>query len=155
MATQVKDKEAFQRLNFLYQAAHCVLAQNPENVELARFYCHTERMISKRLVLRQDPSVKRTICKRCSSLLIPGITSTVRQKKRRGQRQTVVRCLSCGVTKRFLSNPNYKLWCEQPEALLENQSKPDQLDKNPVTQQHQMKENGSSSKADDGKKSTS
>ncbi|XP_053563530.1 ribonuclease P protein subunit p21 isoform X2 [Bombina bombina] len=123
MSSQIKDKEAFQRLNFLYQAAHCVLAQNPENVELARFYCHTERMISQRLVLRQDPSIKRTICKRCSSLLLPGVTSTVRQKKHHGQRRTVVRCLSCGHTKRFLNNPNYKLWCDQPQALLENQPK--------------------------------
>ncbi|MEE6470079.1 hypothetical protein FKM82_008852 [Ascaphus truei] len=94
-------------------------------------------MIGKRLVLRQDPSVKRTICKRCSSLLVPGITSTVRQKKHYGQRQTVVRCLSCGLTKRFLSNPNYKLWCEQPEALLENQPK---TDKNPGSQQNLPKE---------------
>ncbi|XP_041438232.1 uncharacterized protein LOC108707523 isoform X2 [Xenopus laevis] len=53
MTTQMKDKEAFQRQQILYQAAHCVLAQNPDNVELARFYCHNDRMISKRLVLRQ------------------------------------------------------------------------------------------------------
>ncbi|XP_077180836.1 ribonuclease P protein subunit p21 [Paroedura picta] len=116
----IKDKEAFQRLSFLYQAAHCVLAQNPENQELARFYCHTQNSISRRLVLRQDPSVKRTICKSCFSLLIPGVSSTVRQRKRRNQRWTVVRCLNCGLTKRFLSNPDYKLWSEQPEALLEN-----------------------------------
>ncbi|KTF85511.1 hypothetical protein cypCar_00040862 [Cyprinus carpio] len=62
------------------QAAHCVLAQNPENIELARFYCFTQKTISKRLVLRQDPSVKRTVCKKCCALLIPGVTSTVRQK---------------------------------------------------------------------------
>ncbi|XP_026541681.1 ribonuclease P protein subunit p21 [Notechis scutatus] len=118
----IKDKEAFQRLNFLYQAAHCVLAQNPNNQELARFYCHTQNIISRRLVLRQDPSVKRTICKSCFSLLIPGVTSTVRQRRRRHQRWTVVRCLNCGLSKRFLSKPDYKLWSEQPEALLENQA---------------------------------
>ncbi|XP_034277595.1 ribonuclease P protein subunit p21 isoform X2 [Pantherophis guttatus] len=118
----IKDKEAFQRLNFLYQAAHCVLAQNPNNQELARFYCHTQNNISRRLVLRQDPSVKRTICKSCFSLLIPGVSSTVRQRKRRHQRWTVVQCLNCGLSKRFLSNPDYKLWSEQPEALLENQT---------------------------------
>nr|XP_020667940.1 ribonuclease P protein subunit p21 isoform X1 [Pogona vitticeps]XP_020667941.1 ribonuclease P protein subunit p21 isoform X1 [Pogona vitticeps] len=145
----LKDKEAFQRLSFLYQAAHCVLAQNPENQELARFYCHTQNSISRRLVLRQDPSVKRTICKACFSLLVPGISSTVRQRRirdgggfknptstlgstrskgskqlnseRRNQRWTSVQCLNCGLTKRFLSNPEYKLWSEQPEALLENQ----------------------------------
>ncbi|XP_015284796.1 PREDICTED: ribonuclease P protein subunit p21 [Gekko japonicus] len=116
----MKDKEAFQRLSFLYQAAHCVLAQNPDNQELARFYCHTQNSISRRLVLRQDPSVKRTICKSCFSLLVPGVSSTVRQRKRRNQRWTVVRCLNCGLTKRFPSNPDYKLWSEQPEALLEN-----------------------------------
>ncbi|KAE8625262.1 hypothetical protein XENTR_v10006209 [Xenopus tropicalis] len=111
-------------------------------------------MISKRLVLRQDPSVKRTICKKCSSLLISGVTSTVRQKKLRGQRKTVVKCLTCGLTNRFLSNPNYKLWCEQPEALLENQPKTDQ-DKNPVHQKKLSKEKGSSVKVTDEKKQVS
>nr|XP_034963149.1 ribonuclease P protein subunit p21 [Zootoca vivipara] len=120
----IKDKEAFQRLSFLYQAAHCILRQNPENQELARFYCHTQNSISRRLVLRQDPSVKRTICKSCFSPLIPGVSSTVRQRKRRHQRWTVVRCLTCGLTKRFLSNPDYKLWSEQPEAFLEKQMPP-------------------------------
>uniref|UniRef100_H2ZWW6 Ribonuclease P/MRP subunit p21 n=1 Tax=Latimeria chalumnae TaxID=7897 RepID=H2ZWW6_LATCH len=123
MAAYIKDKDAFLRLNFLYQASHCVLAQNPENVELARFYAHTQRTVSKRLVLRQDPSVKRTICKKCSSLLVPGVTATVRQRKvSQRQRVTVVRCLCCGLTKSFHRNPNYKLWAEQPEAQLENQS---------------------------------
>uniref|UniRef100_A0A8C1SKZ5 Ribonuclease P 21 subunit n=1 Tax=Cyprinus carpio TaxID=7962 RepID=A0A8C1SKZ5_CYPCA len=148
MAGNIKDKEAYQRLNFLYQvgefmcqiisispnllvmfsddgsqAAHCVLAQNPENTELARFYCLTQKTISKRLVLRQDPSVKRTICKKCCTLLIPGVTSTVRQK--RGpmrRRKTIVRCLSCGVTKQFPNNPKHKLWVDQAEAQLENQT---------------------------------
>ncbi|XP_038668710.1 ribonuclease P protein subunit p21 [Scyliorhinus canicula] len=118
MMTGVKDKEAFQRLNFLYQAAHCVLAQNPENEELARFYAYTQRTISKRLVQRQDPSVKRTICKCCSSLLLPGLTATVRQRKR-AQRVTIVRCLTCGVTKRFPRKPGYSLWAERPEAQLQ------------------------------------
>ncbi|XP_017548818.1 ribonuclease P protein subunit p21 [Pygocentrus nattereri] len=126
MAGNIKDKEAFQRLNFLYQAAHCVLAHNPENVELARFYCFTQKTIAKRLVLRQDPSVKRTICKRCCSLLIPGVTSTVRQKRGpRRQRVTVIRCLSCGLTRRFPNNPKHQLWVDQPEAQLENQPQPE------------------------------
>ncbi|KAM3847522.1 ribonuclease P protein subunit p21 isoform 2-T3 [Vipera latastei] len=78
----------------------------------------------RKLVTRshRDPSVKRTICKSCFSLLVPGISSTVRQRKRRHQRWTVVQCLNCGLSKRFLSNPGYKLWSEQPESLLENQT---------------------------------
>ncbi|XP_076847741.1 ribonuclease P protein subunit p21 [Brachyhypopomus gauderio] len=125
MAGNIKDKEAFQRLNFLYQAAHCVVSQDPDNTELSRFYCFTQKTIAKRLVLRQDPSVKRTICKKCYSLLIPGVTSTVRQRRgSRRQRMTVVRCLNCGLTKSFQNNPSHQLWVDRPEAQLENLSQP-------------------------------
>ncbi|CDQ91622.1 unnamed protein product [Oncorhynchus mykiss] len=127
MAANLKDKEAYQRLNFLYQAAHCVLSQNPENVELARFYCFTQKTIAKRLVLRQDPSVKRTLCKKCCSLLVPGVTATARQRRiKYRNRMTVLQCLSCGQSKRFLNNPKHRLWVDQYEAQLENQSQPEQ-----------------------------
>ncbi|KAL1251445.1 hypothetical protein QQF64_019241 [Cirrhinus molitorella] len=148
MAGNIKDKEAYQRLNFLYQAAHCVLAQNPENIELARFYCFTQKTISKRLVLRQDPSVKRTICKKCCALLIPGVTSTVRQKRgQRRQRKTIVRCLSCGLTKRFPNNPKHKLWVDQPEAQLENQTSQDAGPSSKSTTQEKKSDTGSASTA--------
>ncbi|KAE8294546.1 Ribonuclease P protein subunit p21 [Larimichthys crocea] len=124
---QIKDKEAYQRLNYLYQAAHCVLSQNAENVKLARFYCFTQRTIARRLVLRQDPSVKRTLCKKCCSLLIPGITATVRQRRKNSKtRFTVMRCLSCGQSKTLLNNPDHRLWVDQPEAQMEQRKQPDQ-----------------------------
>ncbi|XP_041646606.1 ribonuclease P protein subunit p21 [Cheilinus undulatus] len=130
MAALMKDKEAYQRLNFLYQAAHCVLSQNPENTELARFYCFTQKTITKRLVLKQDPSVKRTICKRCCSPLIPGVTATTRQRRnKRKTRFTVMRCLSCGQSKTLLNDPEYSLWVDRPEAQLENQKQTDQVPK--------------------------
>uniref|UniRef100_F7FDC6 Ribonuclease P/MRP subunit p21 n=1 Tax=Monodelphis domestica TaxID=13616 RepID=F7FDC6_MONDO len=130
MAGQVKDKEAFQRLSFLYQAAHCVLAQNPENQALARFYCHTERTIGKRLVLRhplsvlasRDPSVKRTLCRGCSSLLVPGLTCTQRQRRHLGQRWTVQTCLTCHRSRRYLNDPKHQLWGDRPEAQQGNQA---------------------------------
>ncbi|XP_061634819.1 ribonuclease P protein subunit p21 [Phyllopteryx taeniolatus] len=125
MSAQVKDKEAYQRLNYLYQAAHCVLSQNPDNVELARFYCFTQRTIARRLVLRQDPSVKRTICKKCCSLLIPGLTATTRQQRKRGKKSrfTVLRCLSCKQSKTLLNDPDYCLWQDRPEAQAQPQQK--------------------------------
>ncbi|XP_068817271.1 ribonuclease P protein subunit p21 isoform X1 [Capricornis sumatraensis] len=122
MAGPVKDREALQRLSFLYQAAHCVLAQDPENQALARFYCHTERTIAKRLVLRRDPSVKRTLCRGCSSLLIPGLTCTQRQRRCKGQRWTVQTCLTCQRSQRFLNDPRHVLWGDRPEAQLGNQA---------------------------------
>uniref|UniRef100_A0A8C9CKB5 Ribonuclease P/MRP subunit p21 n=1 Tax=Phocoena sinus TaxID=42100 RepID=A0A8C9CKB5_PHOSS len=148
MAGQVKDREAFQRLSFLYQvsprrrthreaaqcggppltafpqAAHCVLAQDPENQALARFYCHTERTIAKRLVLRRDPSVKRTLCRGCSSLLIPGLTCTQRQRRCKAQRWTVQTCLTCQRSQRFLNDPRHLLWGDRPEAQLGSQADP-------------------------------
>ncbi|XP_026201194.1 ribonuclease P protein subunit p21 [Anabas testudineus] len=126
MALQLKDKEAYQRLNYLYQAAHCILSQNPENVELARFYCFTQKTIARRLVLRQDPSVKRTLCKKCCSLLIPGVSATTRQRRKRSKSHfTVMRCLSCGQSKALLNNPDYCLWVDRPEAQLQQQKQPD------------------------------
>ncbi|XP_034036364.1 ribonuclease P protein subunit p21 [Thalassophryne amazonica] len=126
MAINLKDKEAYQRLNYLYQAAHCVLSQNPQNVELARFYCFTQKTIARRLVLRQDPSVKRTLCKKCCCLLIPGITATSRQRRKNSKtRFTVVRCLSCGQTKMLLNNPDHCLWGDRPEAQLQHNNQPD------------------------------
>ncbi|KAL7396482.1 hypothetical protein ABVT39_006493 [Epinephelus coioides] len=75
---------------------------------------------------RRDPSVKRTLCKKCCSLLIPGVTATTRQRrKKRKTRFTVVRCLSCGQSKTLLNDPDYCLWAERPEAQLENQKQPD------------------------------
>ncbi|XP_070579779.1 ribonuclease P protein subunit p21-like [Ptychodera flava] len=110
----VPNREAFQRMNFLYQAAHCTLVHNPDNVELARFYITTMRTIAKRLVLRIDPSIKRTICKKCNSLLVPGVTATVRMRAKREQ-HLVVACLSCKAVKRFLAREGYQLWSEKTE----------------------------------------
>ncbi|XP_060887965.1 ribonuclease P protein subunit p21 [Labrus mixtus] len=125
MAGNLKDREAYERLNYLYQAAHCVLSNNPENAELARFYCFTQKTITRRLVLRQDPSVKRTLCKNCSSLLIPGVTATTRQRRKNKKTSfTVMRCLNCGKSKRLLNNPDYSLWVDRPEAQLENPKQP-------------------------------
>lgn len=132
MAGNLKDKEAYLRLNYLYQAAHCVLSQNPENVELSRFYCFTQKTIARRLVLRQDPSVKRTICRKCCSLLLPGITATSRQRRtKRKNRFTVIRCLNCGQSKKLLNNPEHHLWVDKPEAQQVNNPQPGQSSKEP------------------------
>lgn len=39
-------------------------------------------------------------------------------------RFTVVRCLSCGQTKKLLNNPDYCLWVDRPEAQMEQQRQP-------------------------------
>ncbi|KAK2179318.1 hypothetical protein NP493_498g00010 [Ridgeia piscesae] len=107
--------EMFTRINFLYQAAHRVLLESPNNTGLVRFYAYTLRSIAMKNVLRLDPTIKRTLCKKCSMLLIPGVTATVRHRGHK-QRHTVVTCLECNVSKRFVTSSTHTLWCEQEEA---------------------------------------
>ncbi|XP_028415927.1 ribonuclease P protein subunit p21-like [Dendronephthya gigantea] len=108
------NKEAYTRMNFLYQASQTVLMENPQNVELSRFYIFTMKNIGQKLLCKIDPSIKRTVCKYCHSVLIPGVTSTVRVRGKR-EKHVVVTCLDCGTLKRFNTRKNYQLWCEQQE----------------------------------------
>ncbi|NXT29421.1 RPP21 protein, partial [Syrrhaptes paradoxus] len=110
------------------QAAHWVLPHSPA---LARFYCSTQRGAARRLVLRMAPSVKRRMCRRCCSLLLPGSGGCVRLRGEAGggsggppgggcggegaelsptrvpfagggQPRTVLRCRKCGRGRRYL-----------------------------------------------------
>ena len=106
ISNKIPHKDAIERMNYLYQIAHEALRL--KNESLARFYMYTMMTISKRLVIRLDPSIKRTICKHCHSLLVPGITMRVRVSSNR-ETHIVQTCLYCKNQKRFLARPNYKL----------------------------------------------
>ncbi|KAL8576620.1 hypothetical protein ACOMHN_025095 [Nucella lapillus] len=107
-------KESFQRINYLYQAAYLCLQQSPPNPEQSRFYIHTLKTVAEKHVIRLHPEIKRSICKKCYTLLVPGITSTCRTKKK-GE-NAVISCLHCGSVKSFPWKKNYQLWVEKPEA---------------------------------------
>ena len=117
----IANREAYNRMNFLYQASHEVLRKNPENLELSRFYTFTMKSIRQKLLCKMEPSIKRTICKYCHSVLIPGLTSTVRVKGKR-ERHLVVRCLDCGTLKRFNTQKDYQLWGEQEQDKIQEQA---------------------------------
>ncbi|XP_031567119.1 ribonuclease P protein subunit p21-like [Actinia tenebrosa] len=110
--TLAANKDAFTRINFLYQAASITLATNPRNTGLVRFYMNSLTSVAQKNVLRLDPSIKRTVCKKCHSLLVPGVTCKVRTKAKR-ECHVVVTCLCCKKVKRFLSREDYALWSEQ------------------------------------------
>eukprot|EP00041_Stephanoeca_diplocostata_P038558 m.1527757 g.1527757 ORF g.1527757 m.1527757 type:complete len:207 (+) comp25235_c0_seq5:10-630(+) len=107
---QLPNRDAFTRMNFLYQAAHFSMGLNKDDTDgdLARFYITSMKTIAKRLVLRAGSSVKQTICKKCNTPLIPGQSCRTRVY---GNRQThlVITCTSCGTFKRYPLRPNYKL----------------------------------------------
>ncbi|KAA1064589.1 hypothetical protein PGT21_008755 [Puccinia graminis f. sp. tritici] len=63
---------------------------------LSRTLSKTMKVISKKAVLRMDPSVKRSICRSCHLLLIPGYTSSTRVLRSSSHRHKVnVTCSAC------------------------------------------------------------
>eukprot|EP01129_Flabellula_baltica_P013470 TRINITY_DN6255_c0_g1_i1.p1 TRINITY_DN6255_c0_g1~~TRINITY_DN6255_c0_g1_i1.p1 ORF type:complete len:175 (+),score=38.12 TRINITY_DN6255_c0_g1_i1:62-586(+) len=86
------------RLNHLHHLALFTVQNNPE---LSRYYTHLMRHISQKLVLRMSRPIKRTLCKYCDALMIPGSSCTVREVCEGGQRLVRVRCDYCGVEKRY------------------------------------------------------
>ncbi|KAL7272344.1 hypothetical protein RUND412_004853 [Rhizina undulata] len=137
----------YSRINFLYQASHILNGQagpgslttptaasvdapqsSTPSDPLSRFYLSTARAVAKRSVLRLDPSIKRTICKRCDSLLIPGVSSVHRiENASKGGRKSwadvlVIECNACGAVKRFpvgmeeKRGGNWNLWCNRKDV---------------------------------------
>ncbi|CAG8460857.1 14549_t:CDS:2 [Ambispora leptoticha] len=116
----VENRELYQRMNFLYQAAALMTTTTfvqESTRSLGRFYVNTMRNISKKQVLRIVPSIKRNICKRCDSLLVPGLTSRARVKSRR-QKQLEIECIECKAIKIFPAKKNYQLFSEKPENIV-------------------------------------
>ncbi|KAI8814778.1 RNAse P Rpr2/Rpp21/SNM1 subunit domain-containing protein [Cladochytrium replicatum] len=113
-------RDAFQRMNFLYQAAQLysnIAAEHYHDKQhgqatkeeqtqvpndrlcrttgLSRFYCRTMKVIAQKMVLRMDPQVKKSICQRCEAILVPGKTATARTFSKPISR-IVTTCLCCG-----------------------------------------------------------
>eukprot|EP00049_Salpingoeca_infusionum_P001950 m.52318 g.52318 ORF g.52318 m.52318 type:complete len:229 (+) comp11294_c0_seq2:83-769(+) len=99
----LKHPEAYNRMNFLYQAANLVLERASEldadSLALSRFYINDMQTIAKRLVLRIAPHIKRNICTECNTLLKPGITAKYRTRARRHLHLSIT-CLVCGHNRR-------------------------------------------------------
>ncbi|CAG5129988.1 unnamed protein product [Candidula unifasciata] len=117
------NKEIFQRVNFLYQAAQLAFRQDPTNHDMCRYYISTMRMVAEKHVIRIHPKMKRTICKCCNMLLVPGRTSRIRFRSK-SETHTVVTCLLCGTIKRFMWRKSHQLWMDKPEAWLNAGAKP-------------------------------
>jgi len=65
---------------------------------LSSVYVKDIRAIARKSVLRIDPNVKRTLCRTCNAVLIPGVTSSVRIKPSGSHVHRIrTTCLACGV----------------------------------------------------------
>lgn len=98
-----REEDAALRLTHLL-AASAILSENAPSV--SRFYAHASRQICRRVNMTLDSvTVKRLLCKKCNTCLIPGVGSpqpTYRIVSRR-ERHLVIKCGNCGFFKRYLA----------------------------------------------------
>lgn len=123
MAKNVKlprvSKDHYARTSFLFQAAHLHLQNG--NPILARSMARNMDLVAKRTVLKLLPHVKRNFCKKCHSLLVPGLSMTVHlENLLKNQLEKadvlVVECMQCSTSKRYPvgKNRDYLLFCDRP-----------------------------------------
>lgn len=95
----VSNRDIIQRLNFLYQAGVYMNTISPPTSEhsikqtkkrrtvkkattrdLAKAYISCMKAVGQKTTVKLDPAVKRTICRGCDMVLVPGSTASVRVK---------------------------------------------------------------------------
>ncbi|KZT59213.1 Rpr2-domain-containing protein [Calocera cornea HHB12733] len=85
-AAGIQNREVLQRMNFLYQASSYLAnvsalasSSDPARAKslggLSRQYTKDMGDIALKTVTKLDPTVKRTLCARCGSLMLPGRTA--------------------------------------------------------------------------------
>lgn len=98
-----REEDAAYRLTHLWAASHLVAGHSQT---LSRFYVATSRQICQRINLKADSvTIKRAICKRCNTLLVPGLGDRpprIRHVPRR-EKHLVVTCGNCQGIRRFLT----------------------------------------------------
>ncbi|KAI0633229.1 RNAse P Rpr2/Rpp21/SNM1 subunit domain-containing protein [Trametes polyzona] len=81
--------------------------RHPRNAaELSRSYIGTLRTVGQKTMVRMDPTLKRTLCQKCDTVLLPGTTSSVRVNAMRSHGKAVVyTCLTCKAIRRIPAPP--------------------------------------------------
>lgn len=90
---------AKERIEILLKLAKEKLKENPE---LSRRYVQLAREIGMRANFRLK-KLKRTFCKNCNTILIPGYTSIVRIERRK--KIVKIICKECGKIYRYPTRP--------------------------------------------------
>ncbi|KZV67191.1 Rpr2-domain-containing protein [Peniophora sp. CONT] len=74
--------------------------------DISRSYVHDMRQVAQKTTIRMDPSVKRSVCRRCDAILIPGVTSRTRIGPSGPHGHGLfTSCLSCKVIRRIPAPP--------------------------------------------------
>ncbi len=81
---------ARERIEILFEHAKREIKKHPERTKR---YVELARKIGMRYNVRLTKDVKRSVCKNCNALLIPGLTSQVRLDKK--TKTVNIKCLEC------------------------------------------------------------
>ncbi|KAK9236589.1 RNAse P Rpr2/Rpp21/SNM1 subunit domain-containing protein [Lipomyces kononenkoae] len=137
LSKSLKNRDQYLRTSFLYQASVLMAnaAQaNPElantatkaTAPLARYYASQMKAVARKSVIRLDPNIKRSICKRCDTILIPGRTcATFVENESIGSvpHADVLThtCKVCGGQKRFPigKDRDFLVFTERPDHVVE------------------------------------
>lgn len=92
-----------QRMRYLFRIA--VESVKAGDLEYSRKIVKIMLRLSQATRVRMPRRIKRSLCKRCLSPLIPSVTSTVRLRSQGKLSYVVVRCLLCGWIKRYPYKP--------------------------------------------------
>ncbi|KAF5348648.1 hypothetical protein D9758_006762 [Tetrapyrgos nigripes] len=135
----VPNRDIMQRLNFLYQASvylNSVDTSSPQPTDteqswsrrkpnarvgdISRNYIDMMKVVGTKTTVKMDPSVKRTLCKGCSSVLVPGTTATIRTKKSSSHGHAVTyTCMICNESRRLPAPPLSDAEETMPEATMD------------------------------------
>jgi len=89
-------KIAKERIQILFDLAKKEFKTHPER---SKRYIQLLRKIGLRYNIRLPKEIKRSFCKNCNSLLIPGLSSEVRLNKR--TKSVNIRCKNCNKIYRY------------------------------------------------------
>ncbi|KAK6459025.1 RNAse P Rpr2/Rpp21/SNM1 subunit domain-containing protein [Scheffersomyces xylosifermentans] len=118
----IPHKDNYARVTYLYQAAN-LFSASPKYEVLSRGLARTLDLVSKKTVLKLSPELKRTLCKKCNSVLIPGLSVSIyienlSKSKAPHNDSLIHKCLKCHEIKRFPVGKNraYVVFAERDDV---------------------------------------
>ncbi|CUM65355.1 uncharacterized protein PRCAT00002990001 [Priceomyces carsonii] len=129
----VSHRDHYARISFLYQASNHFAFKSNYSV-LSRSLARNVDLVSKKTVTKLSPSIKRSLCKKCSSLLIPGMSMSIFIENTSKQQSTasadvlVHQCKVCNEKKRYPigRNRDYVVFSERKEVLINTSRAPEE-----------------------------
>lgn len=121
--SSIPHKDQYSRMSHLYAISTTTSMKSPHLQSFARAYAQTLGSVAKKTVLRLSPSIKRSICKNCKELLVPGLTCQVRLVNTSGSQDPKndilrITCKLCHKNKNYPvgKNRHYELWCDTADS---------------------------------------